>query len=119
VAHRDELTPLLEASTRTFTTAQLLERGQAHAVPCSAIHSIAEVVEDEQVLASEMIPTAPTDEMPDYREVALPLRIDGRRPRAPARPPGSGEQTREVLGGLGYGDDEIDALIAGGVAGEE
>jgi crotonobetainyl-CoA:carnitine CoA-transferase CaiB-like acyl-CoA transferase len=119
VAHRGELTPLLEARTHTLTTAQLLERGQAHAVPCSAIHSIAEVVEDKQVLASEMIPSAPTDEMPDYREVALPLRIDGRRPRAPARPPGSGEHTREVLGGLGYGDDEIDALIAGGVAGEE
>ena len=119
VAHRDELTPLLDARTRTLTTAELLERGQAHAVPCSAIHSIAEVVEDKQVLASEMIPSAPTNELPDYREVALPLRIDGRRPRAPVRPPGSGEHTREVLAGLGYGDDEIDALIAGGVAGAQ
>lgn len=116
VAHRDELTPILEACTRTLSTAELVERGRTHEVPLSAIHTIAEVVEDPQVGASGMVPNAPNAELPDYRDVALPLRIDGTRPRADGAPPRAGEDTRDVLADLGYDEARIERLIEQGVA---
>lgn len=117
VANREALTSLLEAHTRALGTEELLERGLRHEVPCSAIRTIADVVADEQVAATGMLVASPTADRPDYRDVALPLRMDGARPRAPTAPPRAGADTGEVLGELGYGDEEIADLRARGVAG--
>jgi len=110
-----ELIPLVEERTRTFTTAELLEVGRRHAVPCSAIHDIGQVVVDPQVEAAEMITSAPHPEVEGYRDLALPVRMDGARPRGPGTPPRAGEHTREVLAELGYADDEVAALFRNGV----
>ena len=67
--------------------------------------------------SSEMIPASPTAERPDYRDVAIPLRIAGDRPRAAERPPGRGEHTREILASLGYDEAGIEALLSSGAAG--
>jgi crotonobetainyl-CoA:carnitine CoA-transferase CaiB-like acyl-CoA transferase len=119
VEHRAALTQLLEARTRELTTAEVLERGRAHAVPCSAIQTIDDVVDDPQVSAAEMIPSSPTEELPDYRDVSLAVRMGGVRPRAPIPPPGPGAHTREILSETGYGKDEVDKLIDAGIAAAE
>lgn len=114
--HHDDLIPLVAERTRTLTTAELLELGRKHDVPCSAIHDIAEVVADEQVAASEMIAPAPNPEIDDYRDPSLPLRLDGERPRGQTSPPRQGEHTLEILGELGYDEAEIRELVERGVA---
>ena len=115
-ANQSVLIPMIEERTRTCTTAELLELTRRHAVPCSAIRNIAEVVADEQVAAAELIQAAEDPEVEGYRDVALPLRVDGGRPRGSATPPRAGEHTLEILAELGYGDDEARKLIEGGVA---
>jgi crotonobetainyl-CoA:carnitine CoA-transferase CaiB-like acyl-CoA transferase len=116
VANRSELVPVLEARTKTLSTGEMLERARAHEVPCSAIHRIGEVVGDAQVAAVEMLTEAPSPERPDYRDVALPLRMEGARPRSGGTPPAAGSHTEEVLGALGYSEEEVSDLVRSGVA---
>lgn len=115
VHNRDALDALVEAATETLTTAQLLERMREHSVPASAIRTIGEVASDEQVEAAGMLAPLPHARSEDYRDVPIPLRLDGDRPRAPLPPPTPGEHTAEVLSELGYGEDEVDDLVRRGV----
>ncbi|MGE0157922.1 MAG: CaiB/BaiF CoA transferase family protein [Gemmatimonadales bacterium] len=114
-ANNEALVPLIETRTRGYTTAALVELTRRHAVPCSAIRNIAEVVADPQVEAAELIPAAADPEVPDYRDVAMPFRLDGARPHAPTTPPHAGEHTREILDELGYSAGEVEGLLARGV----
>ncbi len=112
------LIPLVEERTRRFSTAELLGLTRTHSVPCSAIRNIAEVVADPQVAAAGLLPSAPDPEIPEYRDLAIPLRLDGERPRAESTPPHQGEHTVEILGELGYSGKGIRGLIDRGVAEE-
>lgn len=116
VAHRDVLEAAIEERTSVLSTDELLALTRQHAVPASAIRTIADVVGDPQVEASGMLPSVVHPEADGYRDISLPLRMDGERPRAEATPPASGAQTREVLRELGFGDDEVEELLRRGVA---
>lgn len=115
-ANNAALIPLVEERTRRLSTADLVELTRRHAVPCSPIRNIAEVVDDPQVAAAELIPNHPDPEVPDYRDVAIPLRMDGTRPLADATPPHAGEHTAEILTELGYSSEEVQELLDRGVA---
>lgn len=116
VANREELIPIFESLTGRFDTAELLTLMHRHSVPCSPIQNIAEVASDPQVESAELLTPAFHPEIPDYREVALPLRMDGVRPRGGSPPPGAGEHTMEILADLGYSSREADRLIQEGSA---
>ena len=75
---------------------------------------MASVLDEEQVDAAQMLTSVPHPEVADYRDVALPLRVDGERPRGSGTPPGAGAHTEEILRGLGYTTDEIEVLVASG-----
>ena len=117
VAHREVLDPLIEGRTDRLSTKELLDLTRRHDVPASAIRSIEEVVADEQVAVAGMMPTAAHPRVPEYRDVSLPLRVDGERPRGVGAPPAPGEHTLEVLAELGLEADEIEDLLARGVVG--
>jgi crotonobetainyl-CoA:carnitine CoA-transferase CaiB-like acyl-CoA transferase len=116
VAHRAELIPILEGLTRERTTAALLDLLGRHAVPASPLRGIGEVADDEQVAATGMLLDRENRRVPDYRDVGLPLRMNGTRPPGGMAPPDPGEHTREVLSGVGFGADEIDRMLLSGAA---
>jgi crotonobetainyl-CoA:carnitine CoA-transferase CaiB-like acyl-CoA transferase len=118
VEHRDELFDLLAQATRRHTTADLWQLLRDHAVPGSPIHDMADVVSDEQVEASGMLRFVDHPDIPGYRDMAMPVRWDGDRPETTRIPPGAGEHTREILKELVYGDEQVAALLAGGIVGD-
>ncbi len=116
VLNRDELSDLLENRTKTHSTEDLLELMHDHAVPCSPIQNMAEVAAHPQVAEAGLLPMAAHPEVSNYRDVALPLRVDGERPRGTRPPPGVGEHTGEVLAELGYTEGEVRGFLERRVA---
>jgi len=102
VQHRDAVEGAVEECTSTLSTAQLLDLTREHEVPASAIQPLDAVIADAQVAASGMLPDARHPEVPDYRDVSLPLRMDGVRPRHV-----------EVLEELGFDSTDVEALLDG------
>ena len=115
VEHRHELFDLLAEATHPHPTGDLWKLLQDHSVPCSPIQNMAEVMRDEQVEASGMLPRVDHPEIPDYRDIAMPVRWDGDRPETTRIPPVAGQHTREILSELGFGEEQIAALLANGI----
>ena len=110
VANRDELVQLLEERFAGDTVASWIERLDEAGVPAAPVHDIAQVAEDEQTHALEILQT-----VGERTVAALPLSLGGERLRHGSAPPALGEHTAEVLGALGYSDDEIEELAASDV----
>jgi crotonobetainyl-CoA:carnitine CoA-transferase CaiB-like acyl-CoA transferase len=82
--------------------------------PWAPLQTIAEVIEDPQVLANSYIGTVELDDGRSYRLPTVPVQIDQRPPNL-QRAPEHGEHTEALLQELGYDWDRISALAADGV----
>ena len=116
VLNRDELLELLESRTKSYHTEDLLGLMHDHAVPCSPIQNVAEAAAHQQVAEAGLLPMAAHPEVSNYQDVALPLRVDGERPRGTRPPPAAGEHTSEILAELGYTEEEVHGFLERGVA---
>lgn len=112
----DTLDGLIAAWTRTLEAPALRELLEASGVVCGPINSIAEIAEDAHFRARDMI-----REVPDPRFGTL--KVPGIAPKlsdtpgdiawlGPAEP---GAHNGEVLGGLGYSEDEQESLRRDGI----
>ena len=117
-AHREELITVIEQTTVSRTTDDLVAALDAAGVPCAPIEDYGQVFTDDHLRQRDFFWDAPHPEMGSVRQIGSPMRLS----RTPARRAGAGPilgaDTREALVEAGYSAADVDALIAAGVAGE-
>jgi crotonobetainyl-CoA:carnitine CoA-transferase CaiB-like acyl-CoA transferase len=107
--HRDELILMLKRVMLTKTTAEWVEILRGH-VPCASVHTVEEALQDEQVLARDMVIEVEHPQFGSLREVGCPIKIEGVEPHytAGAR---LGADTDELLRRLlAMSAEEVQAL---------
>ena len=112
VQHRSELIPMMEAVTRTRSTAAWIALLEDKAVPCGPINTIAQAFDDAQVKARGLrveLPRSAGDGIRTIAGVASPLRLSANPPVLRNAPPALGQHTDEVLAELGLNTQAIAA----------
>jgi crotonobetainyl-CoA:carnitine CoA-transferase CaiB-like acyl-CoA transferase len=116
VRNRDLLVPLLAEMVRSRAKYEWIDALEAVGVPCGPINTLAEVFENEQVIARGMEQALVHPSGGTVRFARNPIRMSVTPPRAVAHPPMLGEHTDAVLREtLGYEDARLDALRAASV----
>lgn len=114
MAHLAELDEALSAHFKTRTTAEWLTLLEQAGVPAGPVQDVNEMHADPQTLAREMVVEVQHSRLGPVRTLGLPIKLS-RTPGGPRRgAPVYGEQTREVLGEIGFADSEIEDLVASG-----
>ena len=107
--HWTELMDGVESWSRTVTTAKCLAELSEYGVPCSAYRTVAEAMDDPQLIHRGALAEV-EDDGGTFRVMNLPFRMSGAKVAAGRRAPALGEHTRPVLGEAGFSEDQIAAM---------
>jgi formyl-CoA transferase len=117
-----ELESIIQAEVEKHPRDYWVAKFDAVDVLCMPVLSLDESIEEPQVLHNEMVVEVPSNGAAGsstitQRHVGIPVKL-GTTPGTIETPaPGIGENSREVLAGIGYSNEEIDQILATGVIG--
>lgn len=115
--HRDELLDLIANTLAQQPAQHWISRLDAAGVPCTRVNRIDQVVEEEQVIAREMVREIDVPELGRIKVAGLPIKLSETPGRIDRHPPHLGEHTEEVLRALGYGAEQMATLAESGTVG--
>lgn len=113
--NRLALIEMIGTATGGLSLAELSATLDAHAVTYGVVNQMSEVVQDEQLLANEIIVETGSDDESYPYTVASPISVAEETKRSSGPAPQIGEHTSEILAELGLPDSDIAALIEAGV----
>lgn len=117
VQARDRILPRIRELIAGFTRAELIDRLEGSGLPFAPIARPQDMFDDPHLNASGGLEPVTLADGTQTALPALPIMMGGRRPGTPSILPEPGADTRGVLASLGYSDDRIEALFAGGAVG--
>ncbi|HNM77372.1 MAG TPA: CoA transferase, partial [Tepidiformaceae bacterium] len=112
-----ELKAAAAASVASFTTKDLLDRCSAAGVPAAPLRFLEEVVLGEQARANGFVETFDHPAVGPMTMPTTALTFSKSAYRASPSSPAYGENTREVLEGLGMSPADVDELASARVVG--
>lgn len=108
--NRDAVVGKLQVLFEPFTSSELSETLIANRVPCAPVNSIAEALQDPQVVHRKLVDKSEHPGYGSYEHVRGPvpdLSESARRTAAPT----PGEHSLEILSGLGYSKEKVEMLL--------
>jgi crotonobetainyl-CoA:carnitine CoA-transferase CaiB-like acyl-CoA transferase len=115
VRNISELSELLRGLFAQWEREKLVAALDAAGVPCGAINSVADVFEDPQVKARQMLQHVPHPSGVDVPQVSSPMKFSDAPLPTLSPPPLLGQHNEEILTELGYGKGDISSLRTAGV----
>ncbi|MDP2239819.1 MAG: CoA transferase [Burkholderiales bacterium] len=115
--HIAEVNEFVAGQIKTRTTAEWLAALSDADIPVSVMNSIDDLMNDPHLAATGFIGQAEHPSEGAIRTTAVPTQWSASTPEPQSHAPRLGEHSVEVLQGLGYSQDEIDAMLASGAAG--
>ena len=112
VANRDEIMPLFEEKMRTKTRDEWLHLFEEAGLPCGPISNLSEVFSDQNISDREMLFSLEHPVEGVIKQLGFPFKFSQTPAEAKLRPPLLGEHNLEVLGSLGYSNQEIETFKA-------
>jgi crotonobetainyl-CoA:carnitine CoA-transferase CaiB-like acyl-CoA transferase len=116
IERRDAVHQAVQRALRAHTTAALMAAFDAHEVWYAPVNDYEQVEADAQVQHNGIVQPIEHPQAGTVRLMAHPVRYDGQVPPVRRLPPRLGEHTCEVLRELGFGDAQIEQLLADGAA---
>lgn len=115
VNNRKELRRIIIERFQTRTAAEWEARLMAKSIPCSRILTVADLVQNEQLQALNLLMPFPHPLIPELRLMDLPVSQNKERAAQHYSPPLLGEHTDTILAELGYSEDDVAALHEKGI----
>ncbi len=115
IGHRAELRTLLEERFASGTSAEWTARLLGAEVPAGPINDLAEVFADPQARARRMVESVAHPTIGELRTTGIPFKLSATPASVRTAPPLLGQDTDEVLAGLGFAPDEVARMRASGV----
>jgi crotonobetainyl-CoA:carnitine CoA-transferase CaiB-like acyl-CoA transferase len=111
----EQLSALLRERFAGWRRDGLIAALDAAGVPCGPINNVAEVFDEPQVKAREMLRYAPHPSGVEVPQVASPIRLGGASLPLADAPPLLGQHSEAILAEIGYAPADIAALRSAGV----
>ncbi len=112
--HLDECFDIIEAWTLTLDKFVVMEKLNAHNIPCGPILDMKELIEEESLAASGTVVEVDHPERGRFKTVGCPIKLSDTKVEVTTSPL-LGEHTDEILKALlGYGDEDVAAARAEG-----
>jgi formyl-CoA transferase len=110
----DKAFALIEEWTEKHTKWEVMDKLNAHNIPCGPILSTKEIIEDETLAELGTVVEVEHPERGSFKTVGNPLKLSDSVVEV-RRPPLLGEHNDEVLGALGYSTERLAELRTAGV----
>jgi crotonobetainyl-CoA:carnitine CoA-transferase CaiB-like acyl-CoA transferase len=116
MANLQTLVEDIQSVLATRDAADWLAAFERAGVPAGPVHSIGEALSHPQTRARGMVVDLDHPVAGTTRALGPPVKLSATPPEVTRHAPSLGEHTREVLREAGFGDAEVDAMIAAGAA---
>jgi crotonobetainyl-CoA:carnitine CoA-transferase CaiB-like acyl-CoA transferase len=115
MTHLKELESLLNVIFIRHSTEDWVSRLEAAGVPAGPVLNVNQMHEDPHALARDMIVEVPHSRLGLVKTIGLPVKFSATPGKVATGAPVYGQHSREVLAEYGFGESEIEKLIASGV----